>query len=147
MPAEVEALVDEARAALAEGNWQAARSAFETTLEHDDSPEALIGLSDALWWLGDTDGAVRCAERAYAGFRRRDEPLQAAVAAITLYFHYRVSLGNTAAARGWMGRAARLVENFELDLVVCDVEMPGGSGFDRIRSVRERGGDLAVATC
>jgi DNA-binding NarL/FixJ family response regulator len=104
----------EARAALARGDWAAARAAFEAALAVEETPEALLGLSDALWWLGDTGGAVRCGERAYAAFRRRDDVPSAALAAVTLYFHYRVSLGNSAAARGWLGRAARLVQESEL---------------------------------
>ncbi len=115
MSAEAEALLGEARATLDRGDWAAARSSFEASLERKETPEALLGLSDALWWLGDTDGAVRCGERAYAGFRRRQDAVQATLAAVALYFHYRVSLGNAAAARGWLGRAARLVEELGLE--------------------------------
>ncbi len=104
----------EGRAALERGDWASARAAFEATLAEEESPDALFGLSDALWWLGETDGAVRCAGRAYAGFRRRGDLVQATAAAIALYFHCRVSLGNAPAARGWLGRAARLVEEGEL---------------------------------
>jgi DNA-binding CsgD family transcriptional regulator len=105
-----EAFVLEGRAALDRGAWDAARTAFESSLAEEETADAFLGLSDALWWLGQTDDAVRCAERAYSGFRRREDPASAALAAISLYFHWRVSLGNTAAARGWLGRAARLVE-------------------------------------
>lgn len=99
----------EGRAALDRGAWDTARAAFEASLAEDESADALLGLSDALWWLGETDGAVRCAEQAYTGFRRRDDVASAALAAISLYFLCRVSLGNLAAAQGWLGRAARLV--------------------------------------
>ncbi len=37
---------------------------------------------------------------------------------VALSFHCRVSLGNSAAARGWLGRAARLVEEFGPALLV-----------------------------
>ncbi len=107
-------MLGEARAALVEGDWATARASFEAALEQEETAEALFGLSDALWWLGDTEGAVRFAERAYAGFRHRRDAASATLAAIALYFHYRVSLGNAAAGRGWLGRAARLVEEFEL---------------------------------
>ncbi len=114
MPTEVGALLEEARAALESGDWETARASFQASLEQEETAEALFGLSDVLWWLGETRGAVRYGERAYAEFRRRDDAASATLAAITLYFHYRVSLGNAAAARGWLGRAARLVEEFEL---------------------------------
>ncbi len=77
--------------------------------------EAHAGLADVLWWQGETDAAIEHGERAYAAFRRRPDPLLAAQAAIGLYFLYRISLGNTAAARGWLGRLNRLVD--EADLV------------------------------
>ncbi len=114
MPDEVEALLVEGRSALERGDWAAARASFDGALADDESAEALQGLSDALWWLGETEGAVRCGQRAYAAFRRRRDPVSASLAAVTLYFHYRVSLGNAAAAQGWLGRAARLVDEFEL---------------------------------
>lgn len=114
MPANVEAPLEEARAALERGDWAEARVSFEASLETGETAEALLGLSDALWWLGETEGAVRCGERAYARFRRRRDLVSAALAAVTLYFHFRVSLGNAAAARGWLARAARLVGEFGL---------------------------------
>jgi DNA-binding CsgD family transcriptional regulator len=114
VPAGVEALLAEGRAALDRGDWAVARASFDDVLAESESAEALFGLSDALWWLGETEGAVRSGEGAYAAFRRGRDLVSAALAAVTLYFHYRVSLGNSAAAQGWLGRAARLVEEFEL---------------------------------
>ena len=96
------------------GDWSTARDAFEAALRQEDSAEAQAGLGNALWWLGETEGAVRHSERAYAAFRRRDDPAQAAVEAIGLYFLKRISLGNRAAARGWLSRVARLVDEFDL---------------------------------
>ncbi len=110
----MEVLLGEARTALDAGDWSAARASFESSLAERETPQALAGSSEACWWLGDTEAAVRYGERAYACFRRRGDIAPAVLAAITLYFHYRMSLGNTAAARGWSGRAARLVEEFEL---------------------------------
>jgi hypothetical protein len=114
VPAEIDALLAASRTALDRGDWTAARASFEASLQREETAEALLGLSDALWWLGDTYGAVRFAERSYAAFRRRPDFASAALAAVSLYFHYRVSLGNAAAAHGWLARAARLVEEFEL---------------------------------
>jgi DNA-binding CsgD family transcriptional regulator/predicted negative regulator of RcsB-dependent stress response len=102
-------------ASLQIGDWPAARSAFEAALEHGESADALFGLGDALWWLGEVDAAIRSRERAYALFRRRSDAPQAAVVAMRLCLTYRANLGNRAASRGWLSRAARLVEDFHID--------------------------------
>jgi DNA-binding NarL/FixJ family response regulator len=101
--------------ALAQGNWEEARSAFEHSLRADESPEVMFGLAVALWWLGETREPVRCLEQAYAAFRRRSDPAQAANAALELCFLYHENLGNHAAAAGWVARAARLVDEFDLE--------------------------------
>ncbi len=80
----------------------------------DDSAAVLFGLGVALWWLGETRGSLRCWEEAYAAFRRRPDPVQAANVAFQLSFMYRANLGNHAAAAGWAARAARLVDEFDL---------------------------------
>ena len=107
-------LLGAGRAALAAGAWDDAREAFEALVEHEPNPEALAGLGDALWWLGETESAIGCQERAYAAYRRRPDPAQSALAAISLYFLHRVSLGNTSASRGWLSRAARIVAEADL---------------------------------
>ena len=111
---DTEQLIAAGSEALADGRWSSAQRSFEAVLERGDAPEALAGLGDALWWRGETDAAVHFQERAYAAFRRRPDPLQSVLIALSLYFLYRISLGNTAAARGWLGRAARLVDDCEL---------------------------------
>jgi ATP/maltotriose-dependent transcriptional regulator MalT len=109
-----EALLIRAQKALEAGEWSVAREAFEAALVHDESAEALLGLGNALWWLGETGASVRSLERAYAAFRRRPDPAQAVLAAVSLCLTYLASLGNQAASRGWLARAARLVEDSEL---------------------------------
>ena len=104
---------------MAQGNWEEARSAFEHSLRADESPEVMFGLAVALWWLGETREPVRCLEQAYAAFRRRSDPAQAANAALELCFLYHENLGNHAAAAGWVARAARLVDEFDSSL--CEV--------------------------
>src|SRR5512146_100351 len=111
MAAEADELLAVGRDALAAGRWADARASFEAALGQQETAGALAGLSEALWWLGETEAAIRHGERAYAAFRRRPDHVQAALAAIHLYFLYRISLGNTAAARGWLGRLARLVDD------------------------------------
>ncbi len=109
MATEPEQFVEAAQVAVAAGDWAAARSAFEVLVAGDPTPESLAGLGDVLWWLGETDQSVRCQEQAYAGFQHRGDPAGGAMAAVGLYLVYRVSLGNTAVARGWLARAARVV--------------------------------------
>jgi hypothetical protein len=48
----VDGLVTQGTAALALGDWPGARKLFEASLEeHGETPAALEGLSDALFWL------------------------------------------------------------------------------------------------
>lgn len=101
-------------AALETGAWAEARDSFQETLDMEESAEALSGMADALWWLGDVAEAVRYRERAYAEFRRRPDPVSAAMTAVRLCVDYRSNLGNLAASGGWLARAARLVDDFEL---------------------------------
>jgi DNA-binding CsgD family transcriptional regulator/tetratricopeptide (TPR) repeat protein len=114
MSTEPDQLAEAARAAVTAGDWAAARSAFEALAAREPVAEALAGLGDVLWWLGETDEAVRYQEQAYAAFQRRGDPANGAMIAVGLYLTYRVSLGNAAAARGWLARAARLVAESDL---------------------------------
>jgi len=96
---------------MATGDWGSARDAFSAVLEVAEVPEALFGLANALFWLGDLAGTITNCEKAYAGFRRRGDPMFAAGAALSLVGYNKGYLGNTAAARGWLSRAARIVRN------------------------------------
>jgi DNA-binding CsgD family transcriptional regulator len=111
------ALIASGNDSLRAGNWAAARAAFEAALAHEEIPEGLFGLGDALWWLGEVEEAISCRERAYAAFRRRPDPAQAAITAMRLCLTYRANLGNRAMARGWANRATRLVQEFHLELL------------------------------
>jgi ATP/maltotriose-dependent transcriptional regulator MalT len=113
--AAADSLLADALGALKLGEWLRAKASFEAALKTEESAEALLGLANALWWLGETQASIRHLERAYAAFRRRPDPAQAAVAAINLCLTFVASLGNQAAARGWFGRARRLVDEFQLD--------------------------------
>jgi ATP/maltotriose-dependent transcriptional regulator MalT len=95
--------------ALASGDWEAARAAFERAVASVDAPEALDGLGRALWWLRDVEGAVVHRERAYAGFRRDGELARAARIALWLSREYALVWRNEAAANGWLARAERLL--------------------------------------
>jgi DNA-binding CsgD family transcriptional regulator len=97
--------------AMATADWPDARDAFSAVLAVADVPEASFGLANALFWLGDLAGTIASCEKAYAGFRRRGDPMFAAGAALSLVGYNKGYLGNTAAARGWLSRAARIIEN------------------------------------
>ncbi len=123
--------IEAGQKALARGAWQEARSAFEralhtsdrdvanhslrAVLDPEESAEILSGLAEALWWLGEIRKSLDYWERAYSGFRQRPDPAQAASVAIQLGILYDANLGNHAAAAGWVARAARLVEEHELE--------------------------------
>jgi DNA-binding CsgD family transcriptional regulator len=96
---------------MAAGDWRGARDAFSAVLEVAEVPEALFGLASALFWLGDIAGTIANCEKAYAGFRRRGDQMFAAGAALSLVGYYKGYLGNAAAARGWLARAGRIIEN------------------------------------
>jgi DNA-binding CsgD family transcriptional regulator len=96
--------------AIAAGDWCGARDAFSAVLEVAELPEAFFGLANALFWLGDLAGTIANCEKAYAAFRRRPDPVFAAGAALSLVGYNKGYLGNTAAARGWLSRAARIIE-------------------------------------
>ena len=114
MPGGTEALLVAGQQALLAREWAAAKRSFEAALEQEETAEALNGLGSALGWLDETEASLRYRERAYAEFRRRPDPFQAALIAMQLCSQYAASLGNLAASRGWLGRFERLVEQFEL---------------------------------
>ena len=96
---------------MAAGDWRGARDAFSAVLVVAEVPEALFGLANALFWLGDIAGTIANCEKAYAAFRRRPDLMFAAGAALSLVGYNKGYLGNTAAARGWLSRAARIIES------------------------------------
>jgi len=93
------------------GDWRGARDAFSAVLAVAEVPQALFGLAQALFWLGDIAGTIASCEKAYAAFRRHGDLMFAAAAALSLVGYNKGYLGNTAAARGWLSRAARIIES------------------------------------
>jgi DNA-binding CsgD family transcriptional regulator len=102
--------------AMAAGDWGGAREAFSAVLMVAEVPEALFGLANALFWLGDLAGTIANCEQAYAAFRRRGDLRSAAGAALSLVGYNKGYLGNTAAARGWLSRAARIIRSYVPEL-------------------------------
>ncbi len=110
----MDALLAGGREALQEGDWAGARTAFEAALADDETAQALAGLGEALWWLGDIRDALDHRERAYAAFRRQQDPGAAAQVALRLAIDHWANLGNLAASTGWLARARRLVADHDL---------------------------------
>jgi DNA-binding NarL/FixJ family response regulator len=101
------------RAALARGEWEKARVLFETALTEAETPEALEGLSWAVWWLNDAPAVFEIRERAYNLYRQVGDRLGAARMACWLgtdHFDYR---GEMAVGQGWLARARRLLEGLD----------------------------------
>ncbi|MFW6090576.1 MAG: LuxR C-terminal-related transcriptional regulator [Actinomycetota bacterium] len=109
------ALLDDAERALADGDWATARDAFAAALEISESAEALAGLGEALWWLGEVPTAVEYGERAYAAYRHRGDQAAATDLALWLALRHYTNLGNEAAASGWLARARTLVDDYGIE--------------------------------
>jgi len=95
--------------ALANADWEAAKASFEAALEAGACPEALSGLGEAVWWLGDIEKGVELRERAYVAYRDRGDGTSAARLALWLATEHGGALGNQAVGNGWLGRAERLI--------------------------------------
>ncbi len=92
-----------------QADWAGARDAFAAAVNADPSdPDALDGLGQSLWWLGERDAAIERRRDAYAAFQRRGDSLGAARLATYLAGEHRID-GQTAAAAGWIARARRLL--------------------------------------
>lgn len=97
-------------ALLGAGDWHGAKALYEASLAATSSPEALVGLADAEFWLGEIQRAVELRERAYLAFRERGDTALAARSALWLATEYSAALGNDAVSGGWLGRAERLID-------------------------------------
>jgi tetratricopeptide (TPR) repeat protein len=102
-------VLDEARAAFARSDWDAAREDFQRALAAETSAEALDGLGQTLWWLGEEEAAIELRTKAFAEYKRRGDADAAANIAIYLASEYRIA-GNASVGNGWLGRGTRLLE-------------------------------------
>jgi DNA-binding CsgD family transcriptional regulator len=94
---------------FAEADWAAARDSFAAVLEAEPGdPEALDGLGQSLWWLGERDAGIDRRREAYAAYRRRGDDRSAGRLAAYLAAEHRID-GQDAAAAGWLARARRLL--------------------------------------
>lgn len=99
------------QAALARGDWEEARRAFEQALASGDDPAALEGLGLAAWWLDQTAAVFDARERAFRLYRERGDAAAAARVAVWLGWDYVAFRGEPAVARGWFGLARQLLES------------------------------------
>jgi DNA-binding NarL/FixJ family response regulator len=89
--------------------WAAAADAFAAALEEDPgNPEALDGLGQSLWWMGERDAGIDRRREAYAAFQHRGDSRRAGGLATYLAGEARID-GQHAAATGWLSRARRLL--------------------------------------
>src|SRR5262249_54751686 len=98
------------RSALDRGDWAAARLAFEASLQHGETPEALEGLGLAAWWLDLGELVFDVRERAYRIYREKGDAQGAARMAVGLASDTAAFRGERAVANGWLQRARRLLE-------------------------------------
>jgi hypothetical protein len=94
---------------FAEADWAAARDAFTAALEAEPGdPEALDGLGQCLWWLGERDAGIDRPRQAYTEYQRRGDTRRAGGLATYLAGEHRID-GRIAASAGWHSRARRLL--------------------------------------
>ena len=118
----LEEVLERGYAALEDGRWHDACSAFEAVLREAGPPRALAGLGDALFFLGEINESVRYRERAYAACRRAGDLPNAVDSAVWLCLVFAMSLGNEVAARGWLARAQSLVADSDEGLMQAWVD-------------------------
>jgi ATP/maltotriose-dependent transcriptional regulator MalT len=95
--------------ALARTDWARARTCFEAAVARNASAEALEGLGQAAWWLGDGAAMFQSRERAYRLYRRRGDLRSAARLATLLGMAYYEFRAEPAIGNGWFRRAHRLL--------------------------------------
>ena len=94
-------------------DWQGARDAFQAALDAaPGDPDALDGLGQASWWMGERDAAIEYRRESFAAYRRAGATRDAARLAVYLAGEHRID-GQAAAANGWIARARRLLAKEE----------------------------------
>ena len=104
--------LSEGMRAMERADWAAARVAFEAVLACGESADARDGLGQALWFLGDVAGGIAMRERAFEEHVRAGRCDDAARMAVWVS-HQHLIAGRVSAARGWLARSERALENVE----------------------------------
>lgn len=105
----VDVLISRAGSALQRGRWAEARQAYTEALQCSEIAAGWMGLSEALWWLGESHSCVDAATRAYAIYAKEGDVEGAVGAAVFLAITYKSNFDNAAVAGGWLSRAERLL--------------------------------------
>src|SRR5687768_7217803 len=100
-------LLEGARA-MERAHWPSARAAFDQVLEGGEHPDALAGLGDTLWMLGEIAEGIAARERAFEAYVRDGRCDAAAEMAVWVAHQHQVA-GRGSGARGWLARAERAV--------------------------------------
>jgi DNA-binding CsgD family transcriptional regulator len=108
-----EDLLHDGEEALAVADWERARGCFERVLEHEESPEALTGLSKISMIDREYERAIELKERAFELYVRGGQFAPASDNAIWLTFMYVTYHGNFSVGLGWKERAASVLEGVE----------------------------------
>ena len=103
--------IDAGRAALARGDWEQAKRAFDAALATEETGEALEGLGLAAWWLDLADIVFDARERAYRIYHQQSNRTAAARVAVWLAWDTSAFRGEHAIATGWLQRARRLLDD------------------------------------
>jgi len=117
-----------AEAALAAAEWSRAVELFQLSIEREESAEALEGLGWAGWWLADEELTFGARMRAFQLHRAAGERAAAARVAAWIAADFREYRGEEATARGWMQRAASLLDGLpEVPEHELELELPLGA--------------------
>jgi LuxR family maltose regulon positive regulatory protein len=100
-------------ALLEAGEWDAARSSFESAVAVEETPEALEGLGWVGHVLDDDRLTFDARERAYRLYRARGDRGSAARVAAWHAFDCLAFRGEPAVANGWLQRAHSLLDDLE----------------------------------
>lgn len=109
MTPQAAALLTSGRQALGAFDWARAEACFQQACDLEETPEALDGLGQALYFQGRYAEALTLRERAYAGHRRQGDRQQAAAIALQLAQLHALIYDNGTALGGWLRHAERLL--------------------------------------
>jgi DNA-binding NarL/FixJ family response regulator len=138
--------------ALDRGEWEEARRRFRLALDAGGSAEAWEGLAAATWWLEEYAVTLDARENAFRLYAERGDRQAAARMANWLAIDSMDYRNEMAVANGWLGRAARLVEDLgptpELGYVVLirgHLALMADNDAERARQAAAEGRAIARA--